>query len=108
MEHNELICFQIISAVGSAKSMYLEAMTEAKNGDFEKAAFLIEEGLDVYAKGHQYHAKLIQQEARGEKTEINLLLVHAEDQMMSAETIKIMAEEFIMLYKKLTAFECAK
>ncbi|MFF3021721.1 PTS lactose/cellobiose transporter subunit IIA [Gottfriedia sp. NPDC057948] len=108
MEQNELICFQIISAVGSAKSMYLEAMVEAKNGDFEKAALLIEEGRDVFLKGHHYHAKLIQQEASGEKTDINLLLVHAEDQMMSAETIKIMAEEFIGLYKKLAAFEGAK
>lgn len=108
MENNELICFQIISAVGSAKSMYLEAMVEAKNGDFEKAASLIEEGLDMFKNGHHYHAKLIQQEASGEKTDINLLLVHAEDQMMSAETIKIMAEEFISLYKKLAAFECAE
>lgn len=101
MESNELVCFQIISAVGTAKSMYLEAVQEAKKGKFEKAASLIEEGHKVYAEGHHFHAKLIQHEASGEKTEINLLLLHAEDQMMSAETIKIMAEEFIEVYKKL-------
>jgi cellobiose PTS system EIIA component len=103
MENNELICFQIISAVGTAKSMYLEAIQEAKKGEFEKAASLIEEGRNVYTQGHHAHATLIQQEANGEKTEINLLLLHAEDQMMSAETIKIMAEEFIEVYKKLEA-----
>jgi cellobiose PTS system EIIA component len=101
MENIELVCFQIISAVGSAKSMYIEAVREAKKGDFEKAVSLIDEGQKVYKEGHHFHAKLIQQEASGEKTDINLLLVHAEDQMMSAETIKIMAEEFIEVHKKL-------
>ncbi|RDU37840.1 PTS lactose/cellobiose transporter subunit IIA [Neobacillus piezotolerans] len=101
MENNELVCFQIISTVGTAKSMYLEAIQEAKKGEFEKAVTLIEEGHKIYAEGHHIHAKLIQKEARGEKTEIHLLLLHAEDQMMSAETVKIMAEEFIEVYKKL-------
>ncbi|TYS69456.1 PTS lactose/cellobiose transporter subunit IIA [Sutcliffiella horikoshii] len=101
MENIELVCFQIISAVGSAKSMYLEAIQEAKKGEFNKAASLIEEGRTLYTQGHHAHSKLIQQEASGEKTDITLLLLHAEDQMMSAETIKIMAEEFIELYKKL-------
>ncbi|MEI4771973.1 PTS lactose/cellobiose transporter subunit IIA [Psychrobacillus sp. FJAT-51614] len=101
MENNELVCFQIISTVGTAKSMYLEAIQEAKKGEFEKAVSLIEEGNKVYAEGHHIHVKLIQQEAVGEKTEIDLLLLHAEDQMMSTETVKIMAEEFIEVYKKL-------
>jgi len=100
MEGLELICFQIISAVGTAKSMYIEAIQEAKKGDFEKATELIAEGSKMYAEGHHAHAKLIQQEANGNKTEVSLLLLHAEDQMMSAETIKIMAEEFIDLYQK--------
>jgi cellobiose PTS system EIIA component len=101
MENNELVCFQIISTVGTAKSMYLEAIQKAKKSEFEKAASLIEEGHKIYAQGHHFHAKLIQQEANGEKAEINLLLLHAEDQMMSTETVKIMAEEFIEVYKKL-------
>jgi PTS system cellobiose-specific IIA component len=99
MEGLELICFQIISAVGTAKSMYIEAVQEAKQGKFDLAQELINDGSKMYAEGHHAHAKLISQEAQGNKTEINLLLLHAEDQMMSAETIKIMAEEFIDLYK---------
>ena len=30
-----------------------------------------------------------------------LILMHAEDQLMSAETFRIMAEEFIEVYKKI-------
>lgn len=101
MDNMELICFKMISSVGTAKSMYVEAINTARKGDFEKAASLIEEGKNIYAEGHHAHAELIQKVASGEKIEFNLILLHAEDQMMSAETIKIMAEEFIELYKEL-------
>ncbi len=101
MDNMELICFKMISAVGTAKSMYIEAIHAAKKGDFEKAASLIDEGSNIYAEGHHAHAELIQKVAGGEKIEFNLILLHAEDQMMSAETIKVMAEEIIDLYKKI-------
>ena len=101
MEDMELICFKIISAVGEAKSDYVLAMEEAEKGDFDRAAQLIEEGDACYLRGHQVHAGLIQKEASGEKTEVVLLLMHAEDQLMAAETIKLMAEKLIALYKKL-------
>ena len=41
---------------------------------------------------------MIQKEAAGEKSEFSLLLMHAEDQLMTTETLKIVAEEFIELY----------
>ena len=37
MEGLELQCFQIISAVGMARSSYIEAIQEAKKGNFEEA-----------------------------------------------------------------------
>ena len=39
--------------------------------------------------------------AQGEKVEMDLLLTHAEDQLMSAEAFGILAERFVTLYKKL-------
>lgn len=99
MENMELISFQIISAVGTAKSMYIEAIQEAKAGNFDAADALIKEGATVFLDGHKAHASLIQKEASGEKVEFSLLLMHAEDQLMNAETTKIMAEEIIELYR---------
>ena len=37
MEGLELICFEIISSVGMARSLYIEAIQEAKAGNFEQA-----------------------------------------------------------------------
>lgn len=99
MEGIELVCFEIISAVGTARSLYIEAIQCAKGGDFEKAQELIVEGEKTFTLGHHAHAKLIQQEANGDKVEVQLLLLHAEDQLMSAEGFGIVAKEFIDLYK---------
>ena len=101
MEGIELISFQIISAVGTARSMYIDAIQLAKDGKISEAEAMMEEGQKVFVEGHHAHASLIQKEAAGEKTEFALLLMHAEDQLMSAEAFGILAQEFIDIYKKL-------
>lgn len=101
MDEKELIIFKIISAVGTARSMYIEAIQLAKTGDFEGAENLISEGEKAFVEGHHAHVELIQKEATGEKTDVSLILVHAEDQLMSAEGFKIIAEELIDVYKNI-------
>ena len=105
MNELELISFQIISAVGTAKSNYIEAMRLAEKGEFEKAEEIIKEGQKVFLEGHKAHAGLIQKEAAGEAVNINILLMHGEDQLMAAETAKLMAEEIIKLNKRIAALE---
>ena len=56
-------------------------------------------------KGHDGHADLLAKEANGELNESGLLLIHAEDQLMSAEGFQTIAEEFIALYKRLDKAE---
>lgn len=99
MEELEIVCFGIISSVGMARSCYVEAIQEAKTGNFDKAAELMDEGKTSFREGHSKHKSLIKKEAAGEKTDVTLLLMHAEDQMMSAEVLEIMAKELIDLYK---------
>jgi len=101
MEGVELICFQIIASVGTARSMYIEAIQEAKTGNFESARTMIKEGGTVFVEGHHAHMGLLQNEASGNKPEIGILVVHAEDQLMSAEAFGILAEEFVDLYERI-------
>ncbi len=105
MEDLKVVSFKIISNVGAAKSLYIEALIHAKAYNFELAKKSIEEGDEYFLQGHKAHASLIQKEASGDKLEMNLLLVHAEDQLMSAETIKILSNEFIDVYSRLKALE---
>lgn len=105
MEGMELQCFQIISAVGMARSSYIEAIQAAKKGSFDEARAMIAEGEQSFLQGHSAHAQMIQQEASGNKVEPCLLLIHAEDQLMSAEAFKIIAEEMIQSYERIISLE---
>lgn len=99
MEGLELICFQIISEVGSARSYYMEAIEAAKEEQYDEAENFMKLGDEAFIIGHQAHARLIQMEANDKLFGFKLLLVHAEDQLMSAETFKLMAGYLIDLYR---------
>lgn len=100
MEEMELKCCDIISEVGTARSCYIEAIHKAKEGSYTEAEKLIEEGRNHFLKGHEKHLEFLQQEAEGELT-VGVLLLHSEDQLMSAETFGILAEEFIHVYQSI-------
>ncbi|EAG9877164.1 PTS lactose/cellobiose transporter subunit IIA, partial [Listeria monocytogenes] len=50
-------------------------------------------------EAHHSQTSLIQGEARGEKAEVSLLLVHAQDHLMNAITFKDLAKEIVDLYR---------
>lgn len=95
MEGLELTAFQIISSVGTARSCYIEAIQAAKKGDYEESEKLIKEGDEAFIEGHDAHAGLLQKEASGEGNTVNLLILHAEDQLMSAEAFKTIGREVL-------------
>lgn len=103
MEGLELICFNIISNAGGAKSAYMAAIEAAKEGNFDEAEEMIKQGDEYVNQGHGPHAQLVMQEANGQTPDISLLLIHAEDQMMGAEQFKALAEQIIDVYKELAA-----
>lgn len=72
-----------------------------RGGKYNEGAEKLEEASQYLVKGHHAHAQLIQKEAAGEKLDFSLIIMHAEDQMMSAETIKSLVEEMIEMYKDL-------
>lgn len=93
--------FRIIAAVGSARSNYIEAIHAAKDGDFTQAEALMKEGGEMFLEGHDAHTELVQREAKGNPIACTLMLTHAEDQLMSAEGFKIIAEEMIDLCRRI-------
>jgi len=102
LEEMQAAAFEIIAYAGEARSDFVEAIREARQENFEHAWKLIQAGQEKYAKIHQVHSSLIQREARGERLPFSLLLMHAEDQMLTTETIKIMAIEMLEIHKKMS------
>lgn len=93
--------FQIIAAVGGARGSYVEAVRAAKEGDFERADALIKQGEESFLGGHDAHTSLIQREAGGDPVNMTLMITHAEDQLMAAETFKLVALELIDVYRRM-------
>jgi len=95
------LSFQLILHSGNARSLAMEALLEAKRGDFHKASNLMENADGEFVKAHRFQTDLIQAEAKGDKYDVPILLVHAQDHLMNALTVKDLIREFIALYQKL-------
>lgn len=89
---------QIILFSGNAKSSAMEAIHAAKENNDELAQECIEKAKEELVQAHRVQTSLIQGEIRGEKTEISLLLIHAQDHLMNSITFKDLAIEFVDLY----------
>ncbi|QIZ07812.1 PTS lactose/cellobiose transporter subunit IIA [Priestia megaterium] len=101
MENLEQVIFQIILHGGNGRSAAMEAMQAAKQGDFEGARQKLMEADNAMNEAHHIQTSLIQGEIRGEKTEISLLMVHAQDHLMNAMTVKDLAVEMVELYQRI-------
>lgn len=97
--------FSIDIKCRTGKKLLCGSHSGSKKGNYDKAKEKIKEGDESFVQGHTSHASLIQQEASGNPVQTTLLLVHSEDQLMSAETIKLMAEELIDCYKKMNSLK---
>lgn len=105
MSEIEGISFRMIASVGSANALYMEAIAEARQGNPEKAEALFKEGEGCFRDSHKVHAELIMQVAAGKEIPFNMILMHAEDQLMNSEVIKLMAEQTIGLHSEVQRLE---
>lgn len=101
MVQTEEFIFQLILHAGNGKSSAMEALQFAKQGDMEGARAKLDECGKELNEAHHIQTALIQAEIRGEKTEISLLMIHAQDHLMNAITVKDLATEFVDLYEKM-------
>jgi PTS system cellobiose-specific IIA component len=97
------IAAQVIIFAGNARVFLNEAVAAIEAEDFEKVETLITKAEKEITKAHEIQTDVIQSEARGERLEISLLLTHAQDTLMSANTEIRLTRHIFRLYKKLHA-----
>lgn len=93
--------FGLILNAGNSKSKSLMAIEEARESNFEEAKKLVEEAQEDLHLAHQTQTDLIQNEAKGETNEINIMMVHAQDHLTTAMIQLDQAKEFIHIYELL-------
>jgi len=91
--------FQIILYAGNGKSNAMEAVQEAKEGNFAKSDELMEAASEELNKAHDFQTKLLQDEANGEESPLNLMLVHSQDHLMTSMTVRDLAVELVEIYR---------
>ena len=93
------MAMEIIVNAGTGKSLAFEALNAAKKGDFEKAEELLKESEEASLKAHHAQTKLITEEAKGEAMDVNLLLIHSQDHLMTSILARELIGEIIELHK---------
>lgn len=96
----ERIVFEIILHGGNGKSSAMEAIQAAKLGDFKLAEEKLTEAKEALHQAHIIQTKLIQSQMNEDiKADVSLLMVHAQDHLMTAITVKDLATELVDVYQ---------
>ena len=103
MEENEInqVAMVLIANSGDARSKFMEAIALAKDRYFDQAQDKFDEGKASLRLAHQAQTDLLTQEAGGERVALSLLLLHAQDHLMNAMTVRDFAQELLDLYQRL-------
>ena len=95
----EMISFGIIAHAGDARSYAFGALAAAKAGNFEEAEALLKQSNDAAVEAHHMQTELLINEANGNKTPVDVLLVHAQDHLMTSMLAVELIKELIEIYK---------
>ncbi|MGG1249138.1 PTS lactose/cellobiose transporter subunit IIA [Bacillus spizizenii] len=96
---DEQISFQLILYSGNARSSIIQSLRAYKEGNKEEADALIEKAEQDLSAAHDIHFQLIQKESSGDEAAFSLLLMHAEDHLMSTLAMKELVKELLDLFK---------
>ncbi|MEC1178281.1 PTS lactose/cellobiose transporter subunit IIA [Metasolibacillus meyeri] len=91
----------LIMHSGNAKSECMEAIQFAKAGDFQAAQDKMKLAQEAIIEAHHAQTALLQQEAQGQKVEVSLLLIHAQDHLMNAITFRDLAQELVEVHEQI-------
>ncbi|NNJ31675.1 PTS lactose/cellobiose transporter subunit IIA [Lacrimispora defluvii] len=96
----EMIVMKLVVNGGNARSTAIEALRAAKVGNFKKADEFMEEADTILKEAHEIQTEMIQNELNGNKVEVGLLMVHAQDHLMNAMTVMDLCKEMIDILRK--------
>ncbi|MEG0137163.1 MAG: PTS lactose/cellobiose transporter subunit IIA [Cetobacterium sp.] len=95
----ETVTMGLVGNAGESRSLAFEALNHAKKGDFKKAEDLLDESKKYFLLAHEVQSELIFKEADGNKIELGLLMVHAQDHLMTSILARELIKELIEIYK---------
>lgn len=97
--NSETVAMTIIAHSGDARTMAFQALEEAKKGNCEEAKELLKKSEASAILAHKAQTELLTSEANGEKTDLNVLLIHSQDHLMTSLLAQELIKEIILLHE---------
>ena len=98
-EELEIAMIEIVALSGDARTKLLSAVKSAKEGDFDRSRALVDEAQGLLNDAHNAQTDLLTAEARGELTSPTVLLVHAQDHLMTSMLLRDVIDALIDIYR---------
>ena len=98
-EELELTMIEIVALSGDARTKLLNAVRKAKEGDDASARTLVGEAQGLLNDAHNAQTELLTAEARGEVTTPTVLLVHAQDHLMTTMLLRDVIDALLDIYR---------
>ena len=98
----ETVMGLIINA-GMSRSLCFEALRQARAGQFAEADDLLRQAAEAANAAHGVQTRLIEADEGEGKIPVTLILVHAQDHLMTAMLAQELVTELIELHRKLAA-----
>lgn len=95
----EDVAMMLIVRSGDARTLAFQALTAAREGKFEEAKKLLAQSEEKALKAHHVQTEMLAAEANGEGPEINILLVHSQDHLMTSMLAQELIRELIYLHE---------
>jgi len=101
MQELEEVVMGLIINSGQARSLAYSALRKAKEGDFEQAKALMDQSRQSLNEAHLVQTKLIEDDMGEGKMKVSLILVHAQDHLMTSMLARELITELIELHEKI-------
>lgn len=92
------LAMNLIVSSGDARSSAFEALKAAREGAFDRARELMQQSDEALVQAHHVQTDLLCAEANGEGPEVGLLMVHAQDHLMTSMLARDLIEELMEFY----------
>lgn len=98
---SDAIVMNLVVNSGEARSIAMEAIELARQGQFEEATAKIAQARETINAAHNFQTELVQKEINNDPVPMSLLMCHGQDHLMTAMVVIDLAEKFIEVYQKM-------
>ena len=100
IEELQVAAFEIILHSGTTRATVHEAFAAMRLGHYDEASQKLEAANTELVEAHHAQTKLLQDYASGVEIKIEIIMVHAQDHLMTTLLLKDIISTLIDVYKK--------